>query len=297
MRTLIAAAAHPSAAQPARVRQGRIFDAILCLFVGCRASPAISVLRAARRGQHRRLSRGAAGLAAASGRAPDSSLAVEEIESGRVIGACDLSFIERNVVDSGIHAGHRELGQGLRHGDRAGTGGCGVLRFARGARDLDRRRQQSAPRSACSRKSACAGRRCFASIGAPRTAGGTATCSSCRAKSGRHHAASTAPHDARDRGRAAPHASPCAAPYVLRRPGSRARFVARSSTSSLGMPARPLLRSVSRPPTSIARPRLTMMMMAFRRGMSSTLRGHPDQSLPARRSPPAVRRARTRCRA
>ncbi len=39
-------------------------------------------------------------------------LAVEEIESGRVIGACDLSFIERNVVDLGYMLGIESWGKG-----------------------------------------------------------------------------------------------------------------------------------------------------------------------------------------
>jgi [ribosomal protein S5]-alanine N-acetyltransferase len=40
-------------------------------------------------------------------------LAVEEIESGRVIGACDLSYIERNVVDLGYMLGIENWGKGL----------------------------------------------------------------------------------------------------------------------------------------------------------------------------------------
>jgi [ribosomal protein S5]-alanine N-acetyltransferase len=39
-------------------------------------------------------------------------LAVEEISSGRVIGACDLSFIERNVVDLGYMLGAPDWGKG-----------------------------------------------------------------------------------------------------------------------------------------------------------------------------------------
>ena len=39
-------------------------------------------------------------------------LAVEEIESGRVIGACDLSLIERNVVDLGYMLGLADWGKG-----------------------------------------------------------------------------------------------------------------------------------------------------------------------------------------
>jgi [ribosomal protein S5]-alanine N-acetyltransferase len=39
-------------------------------------------------------------------------LAVEEIESGRVIGACDLSLIERNVVDLGYMLGLPAWGKG-----------------------------------------------------------------------------------------------------------------------------------------------------------------------------------------
>jgi [ribosomal protein S5]-alanine N-acetyltransferase len=39
-------------------------------------------------------------------------LAVEETESGRVIGACDLSFIERNVVDLGYMLGIDAWGKG-----------------------------------------------------------------------------------------------------------------------------------------------------------------------------------------
>ena len=40
-------------------------------------------------------------------------LAVEEIVSGRVIGACDLSFIERKVVDLGYMLGMQNWGMGL----------------------------------------------------------------------------------------------------------------------------------------------------------------------------------------
>src|ERR1700678_3685732 len=40
-------------------------------------------------------------------------LAVEETESGRVIGACDLSLIERNVVDLGYMLGIESWGKGL----------------------------------------------------------------------------------------------------------------------------------------------------------------------------------------
>jgi RimJ/RimL family protein N-acetyltransferase len=40
-------------------------------------------------------------------------LAVEEIASGRVIGACDLSLIERNVVDLGYMLGARDWGKGF----------------------------------------------------------------------------------------------------------------------------------------------------------------------------------------
>ena len=40
-------------------------------------------------------------------------LAVEEIESGRVIGACDLSLIERHVVDLGYMLGIESWGKGL----------------------------------------------------------------------------------------------------------------------------------------------------------------------------------------
>ena len=39
-------------------------------------------------------------------------LAVEEIASGQVIGACDLSFIERNVVDLGYMLGIENWGKG-----------------------------------------------------------------------------------------------------------------------------------------------------------------------------------------
>lgn len=39
-------------------------------------------------------------------------LAVEEAASGRVIGACDLSFIERNVVDLGYMLGLENWGKG-----------------------------------------------------------------------------------------------------------------------------------------------------------------------------------------
>ncbi len=40
-------------------------------------------------------------------------LAVEEIASGRVIGACDLSLIERNVVDLGYMLGTPDWGKGF----------------------------------------------------------------------------------------------------------------------------------------------------------------------------------------
>jgi [ribosomal protein S5]-alanine N-acetyltransferase len=39
-------------------------------------------------------------------------LAVEELESGRVIGACDLSLIERNVVDLGYMLREADWGKG-----------------------------------------------------------------------------------------------------------------------------------------------------------------------------------------
>jgi [ribosomal protein S5]-alanine N-acetyltransferase len=39
-------------------------------------------------------------------------LAVEELDSGRVIGACDLSLIERNVVDLGYMLGITDWGKG-----------------------------------------------------------------------------------------------------------------------------------------------------------------------------------------
>jgi ribosomal-protein-alanine N-acetyltransferase len=40
-------------------------------------------------------------------------LAVEEIASGRVIGACDLSLIEANVVDLGYMLGVQDWGKGI----------------------------------------------------------------------------------------------------------------------------------------------------------------------------------------
>jgi RimJ/RimL family protein N-acetyltransferase len=40
-------------------------------------------------------------------------LAVEEIASARVIGACDLSFVERNVVDLGYMLGLEHWGKGF----------------------------------------------------------------------------------------------------------------------------------------------------------------------------------------
>jgi [ribosomal protein S5]-alanine N-acetyltransferase len=54
------------------------------------------------------------GLLASQRERPRSrfELAVEEIESGRVIGACDLSFIERNVVDLGYMLGLENWGKG-----------------------------------------------------------------------------------------------------------------------------------------------------------------------------------------
>ena len=54
------------------------------------------------------------GLLASQRERPRSrfELAVEEIESGRVIGACDLSFIERSVVDLGYMLGLENWGKG-----------------------------------------------------------------------------------------------------------------------------------------------------------------------------------------
>ena len=40
-------------------------------------------------------------------------LAVEEISSGRVIGACDLSLIERDVADFGYMLGTPDWGKGF----------------------------------------------------------------------------------------------------------------------------------------------------------------------------------------
>jgi len=54
------------------------------------------------------------GLLASQEEAPRSrfELAVEENASGRVIGACDLSLIERNVVDLGYMLGLADWGKG-----------------------------------------------------------------------------------------------------------------------------------------------------------------------------------------
>ncbi len=54
------------------------------------------------------------GLLASQRERPRSrfELAVEEIASARVIGACDLSFIERNVVDLGYMLGTESWGKG-----------------------------------------------------------------------------------------------------------------------------------------------------------------------------------------
>jgi RimJ/RimL family protein N-acetyltransferase len=54
------------------------------------------------------------GLLASQRERPRSrfELAVEEIASARVIGACDLSFIERNVVDLGYMLGAESWGRG-----------------------------------------------------------------------------------------------------------------------------------------------------------------------------------------
>jgi RimJ/RimL family protein N-acetyltransferase len=54
------------------------------------------------------------GLLASQRERPRSrfELAVEEIASARVIGACDLSFIERNVVDLGYMLGAENWGKG-----------------------------------------------------------------------------------------------------------------------------------------------------------------------------------------
>jgi hypothetical protein len=71
------------------------------------------------------------GLLASQGEVPRTrfELAVEEIGSGRVIGACDLSLIERGVADLGYMLG--------------APAGCGILRPARGTRHFDGRHQQS----------------------------------------------------------------------------------------------------------------------------------------------------------
>lgn len=54
------------------------------------------------------------GLLASQGEIPRSrfELAVEESATGRVIGACDLSLIERNVVDLGYMLGLADWGKG-----------------------------------------------------------------------------------------------------------------------------------------------------------------------------------------
>jgi [ribosomal protein S5]-alanine N-acetyltransferase len=54
------------------------------------------------------------GLLASQGERPRSrfELAVEEAATGRVIGACDLSLIERNVVDLGYMLGLPDWGKG-----------------------------------------------------------------------------------------------------------------------------------------------------------------------------------------
>jgi ribosomal-protein-alanine N-acetyltransferase len=54
------------------------------------------------------------GLLASQGEVPRIrfELAVQETGSGRVIGACDLSFIERNVVDLGYMLGIGDWGKG-----------------------------------------------------------------------------------------------------------------------------------------------------------------------------------------
>jgi RimJ/RimL family protein N-acetyltransferase len=54
------------------------------------------------------------GLLASQGEVPRTrfELAVQETRSGRVIGACDLSLIERNVVDMGYMLGIGDWGKG-----------------------------------------------------------------------------------------------------------------------------------------------------------------------------------------
>jgi [ribosomal protein S5]-alanine N-acetyltransferase len=54
------------------------------------------------------------GLLASQGELPRTrfELAVEEIASGRLIGACDLSMIERDVVDLGYMLGTPDWGKG-----------------------------------------------------------------------------------------------------------------------------------------------------------------------------------------
>ena len=68
------------------------------------------VLRPARRGQHGRISGRTCSPRKREVPRTRFELAVQETRSGRVIGACDLSLIERNVVDLGYMLGNRANG-------------------------------------------------------------------------------------------------------------------------------------------------------------------------------------------
>jgi hypothetical protein len=84
------------------------------------------------------------GLLASQTRKPRTrfELAVEEIASGRVIGACDLSLIERNVVDLGYMLGAPDWGKGYATEIALALGRCGIFRSARRSGDFHRRCQQ-----------------------------------------------------------------------------------------------------------------------------------------------------------
>jgi ribosomal-protein-alanine N-acetyltransferase len=195
-------------------------------------------------------------------------LAVEETTSGRVIGACDLSLIEANVVDLGYMLGTPDWGKGY-----ATEISLALLEAA--FRELRAERVISTVdvnNGASIRVLEKIGMRCFASTAAPRIAGGTATCSSCRGKSGKTNGAD-------QRCLSAASLVSC----------SRSRLAARFNVSASGMPLRALLRRVSRPPikTAITKAMMRMVLSIRRKSGSSPLE---------RRWPPSVHRARTSCR-
>jgi len=93
-----------------------------------------------------------------------------------VIGACDLSFIERNVVDLGYMLGSRIGGKGYAAEIALALVDAGILRSATPSRDLPGRHQQWGSIRVLE-KIGMRWKPCSASIAARRIAGGTVTSS------------------------------------------------------------------------------------------------------------------------